>query len=221
MEKNYTYKSPDKLANIVIILVLVCLLFSAASIAGSFVENTVYEKYPDEAVITDINTEDNAVIGDIALFIHLPKTLVFLTAIAVFMMWIYRIHENGRALELDGTIYAPGWSVAFYFIPIVNFVLPLLSLLHLYKSCWKRWKEKNSIAAKDSSKIWLLYAWWLLFWSSYLVSNPASLAAGEQTIAMLRSEVQSFIVSEIIYIAAGILFIFILRKVTAVQKNMK
>ncbi len=216
MENSYTYKSPQTLSKWVITFIIISLIFSIASIIGSMIEWNTYNQYSASDTFENLAPQDMAKVAAVAVGVHLPKTFFFIVSILIFLIWIYRVHQNGRALQLDGSIYAPGWSVAFYLIPLVNLVLPLLSLLHLHKGGAKRADIQKS---EEPPKVWLIYAWWILFWSSYLLSIPGNLGAEEETFAQLKGEIPSFLASEVIYFIAGVFLIFIVKKVTKVQEK--
>ncbi|MFB4162879.1 DUF4328 domain-containing protein [Alteribacillus sp. JSM 102045] len=217
MEKDYTFKPPQKLSKWVITFIVICLVFSIASIIGSVIEWNTYNQYSANDTFENLAPQDMAKVAAVAVGVHLPKTFFFIVSILIFLLWIYRIHQNGRALQYEGTIYAPGWSVSFYLIPLVNLVLPLLSLIHLHKGGTNRASEVQK--SEIQPKVWLIYAWWILFWSSYLLSIPGNLGAEEETFEQLQGELPSFIASEVIYFIAGVFLIFVVKKVTSVQEK--
>ncbi|SDH95076.1 protein of unknown function [Alteribacillus persepolensis] len=217
METNYTYKPLKTISKWSITLIVLCLLFSVAAVIGSLVEWSTYSQYSGNDQMEDLTPSDLTTISAITVGIHLPKTFFFIVSLIVFLVWIYRAHANGRALQLDGTIYTPGWSAAFYLIPIVNIVLPLLSLLHLHKGGVKR---ANSVQKEQiQSKVWMIYTWWVLYWSSYLLSIPNGISETDAVLSDIQGEIPSLIFSEILYFAAGIFLIFVIKNVTAVQER--
>ncbi|SFE71630.1 DUF4328 domain-containing protein [Alteribacillus iranensis] len=213
---DFTYKSPKVLTTISTLFIGLTLLLSLASLYGSITEWNIYSHYEQQASFDQLSQEDKDTLAIIVAGADLLKTLFFILSIVFFLMWTYRVHRNGNALKLDGIVNAPGWSVTVYFIPLVNVLMPLITLLHLHKSGTKRASEQSDKTIKPRN--WVMYAWWVLFWGSYLVSLPASFGSSDDTIGELREQLPFFMVSETFYFLAGMFLIWTIRKVTSVQE---
>ena len=110
----------------------------------------------DEAVTIDL------VFGALGLL-----TLVaYVITVVLFCMWAYRTNANTRALGVSGMQYTPGWTVGWFFIPIMNLYRPYLA----FREMWRA----NDISALDGSADWRqapvspLLGWW---WGAWLLSN--------------------------------------------------
>src|SRR5688572_11211669 len=65
------------------------------------------------------------VIGCVAL-------IIAVLAVVYYMMWQYRAYWNARASRFDPSLMTPGWSVGWWFIPIVNLFMPRRILRDLW-----------------------------------------------------------------------------------------
>lgn len=89
-------------------------------------------------------------------------------AVAIlFITWMYRAAKNNEALERDNPRFGPGWSIGSWFIPLANFVIPVLIMQDLWKGASPdtrrgdpRWR-----LAKAS---WLVGIWWAMLLLSML-----------------------------------------------------
>lgn len=58
--------------------------------------------------------------------------VVFITSAILVSTWIYRAHANLRAANLDGLEFTPGWSVGWFFVPVVNLFKPFQAMRELW-----------------------------------------------------------------------------------------
>ncbi|WP_240374770.1 DUF4328 domain-containing protein [Bacillus piscicola] len=219
MNNTFTFKSPKKTAVWSIAFIVATLMFSTGSMVGSIMERNIYESYPAAASFSQLADADKQTLAIITAGVDIPKTIFFIVSICVFFIWVYRVHANGHALQLNGIINVPGWAVTVYMIPVVNLVIPLISLLHLHKSSVSR--ASANINSSIKSGTWNIYAWWILFWGSYLAALPGNMTAVGDTVELLRKPLPFFIISDVLYIVSGIFLIIVIRKITAVQEKLK
>jgi len=79
-------------------------------------------------------SEAVAINGDRHLFIGLGLLGIQLTTSILFLMWIYRANSNARQLGAQGMKFSPGWSVGFYFIPILWFWKPYQAMKEIWQA---------------------------------------------------------------------------------------
>ncbi len=58
--------------------------------------------------------------------------VVFVLPVIFYMMWQYRAYWNARAARFDASLMTSGWSVGWWFIPIVNLFMPRRILADLW-----------------------------------------------------------------------------------------
>jgi len=91
--------------------------------------------------------------GDRHLFIGLGLLGIQLTTSILFLMWIYRANSNARQLGAQGMKFSPGWSVGFYFIPILWFWKP-------YQAMKEIWQASKAPSSWKSEKPGSILPWW-------------------------------------------------------------
>jgi hypothetical protein len=89
---------------------------------------------------------------------------VFSIALAViFLMWVYRSNKNVRALGASGLSFTAGWSVGYYFIPIMNLFRPYQAMKEIWKASHPDFRDDW----KEAPASLILPLWWGL----WLVNN--------------------------------------------------
>lgn len=63
---------------------------------------------------------------------YLGASLVFLLSVVFVSMWIHRAHANLFAAGVEGLEFTPGWSVGWFFIPIMNLFKPFQAMRELW-----------------------------------------------------------------------------------------
>jgi hypothetical protein len=69
-------------------------------------------------------------------FIELGTALLYLgfyvTSVVIFCMWVHRANRNARALGSAAMRFTPGWSVGWFFIPIMNLWKPMQAMREIW-----------------------------------------------------------------------------------------
>lgn len=97
--------------------------------------------------------------------------LSVLAAIAILILLIiftYRIHRNIDAFGGTNTRLGHGWAIGGWFVPLANFVLPLLCLMDADQAAHLEPGGDTNIRRARWSKIILV--WWLLFSAGYVLN---------------------------------------------------
>jgi Domain of unknown function (DUF4328) len=93
--------------------------------------------------------------------------LTQLVIVVLFIVWMFRAAKNNEALGRVGARFEPGWSIGSWFIPIANFVIPVLIVQDLWRG--------SSAASRRGDRAWraapasgLVAAWWLAWVTSWV-----------------------------------------------------
>ena len=111
--------------------------------------------------ITARPSMSDAVIDSVHFFhvaVMLLSGIVSLATLIVFCMWIHRAALNSRGFGAQGVKDTPGWSVGWYFIPIMNLFRPYQSM----KQIWQVSADPMDWKNQKGSPI--LIVWWS-FWT--------------------------------------------------------
>jgi hypothetical protein len=79
-----------------------------------------------------------------------------LVGLPLFLMWVYRVNRNVRALGAEGLRYTPGWSVGWFFIPIWNLFMPY----KVIKELWQANSSSSNLEWRSAPVSPVLGTWW-------------------------------------------------------------
>ncbi len=183
------------------------------------------------ALITQRTAFEDVVSGDFSFealdrlesadgFVGGMVALDFLLTIAiavVFIVWLWRVAKNAEVLGRQNPRFGPGWTIGGWFIPLANFVIPLLVVRDLWRG--------SDPAVPPGDPNWrqgpggVLVGWW---WAAWLASGFAFqlTPSGETSSSPTDFRVSSTVslVSTAISVASAILAIYLVRRLTARQE---
>jgi hypothetical protein len=97
--------------------------------------------------------------------------LAFVGSIISFLIWLYRVASNVLRLDPHANI-KPGWVVGSYFVPFVNWVVPVISMRNIVQVSFFR---SNPGALKMVAVVW---------WLSFMFSTVAQRFARTEPVMM-------------------------------------
>jgi len=128
-----------------------------------------------------------------ALMVGLMQLILFLVLGYTFLKWIYRMNKNLRTVARGSMAFSPGWSIGYYFIPILNLYKP-------YQAMKEIWQVSG---AGDKGSHSLVGGWWTLRLLSGVVREIAFRASTHVT------DVDSQLLSIAAYMASDTADIFL------------
>ncbi|HEX5588492.1 MAG TPA: DUF4328 domain-containing protein [Acidimicrobiia bacterium] len=87
--------------------------------------------------------------------------LLYVATGVVFIVWQWRSAKNLEALGRTGAPRGPGWSIAGWLVPFVNFVFPVLIVQDLWRGTTAGTGPGDGWRKERSSG--LVWCWWALF----------------------------------------------------------
>jgi hypothetical protein len=93
--------------------------------------------------------------------IGFTQVALFIVTGIVFLTWIHRANRNARALGAEGMRFTPGWSVGWYFVPIMSLWKPFQAMREI-------WQASAQPGNWQSVQAPPLVGWW---WAMYLISQ--------------------------------------------------
>jgi Domain of unknown function (DUF4328) len=137
--------------------------------------------------------------------------------VVLFIIWMFRSAKNHEALGSTGARFGPGWSIGSWFIPLANFVIPVLIMQDLWRGSdvGRGRDDRNWRAASRSS---LVGAWWA-FWVASFLRYAATNAAfhGNSSLDHIKRSNFVALVGVVATGVAAILAIFVVRGLTRRQ----
>jgi hypothetical protein len=148
--------------------------------------------------------------------------LVSLTILVLLIIWMWRVAKNAELVGRTGSRLGAGWAIGGWFIPFANLVIPLLVMLNL-------WRGSDPESPPDDPE-WRsrhaspLVGWW---WGLYLASLLRFGIGDDDPTRPTRSQLESLKTQDTIAmfgmaasVAAAILLIFVVRRLTARQSML-
>lgn len=163
MRSNHVgFRNSDTLTAWVRYMLYAHIIIGLVSMASGYLEYNLLSDYQNgtytsqEQAVADGQASDQRqkIIGIIYIIIYVVSGFLILR-------WIHRANYNARQLGAENMKFSPGWSIGFYFIPILTLWKPYQAM----KEIWKASKEPSDWQSQKTSDI--LTLWWIL----WLISN--------------------------------------------------
>lgn len=140
------FKDPTKLSLRIIWLCYFCIFASFIGLYAGFLEYAYYYNLTNELFLNEeIAAEAEDFQEKWVSTAGILQSAIIIQLI-LFSMWVYRINKNSHALA-SKLRYTPGWSVAWFFIPIANLWKPYQVLKELWFANYNtpQFEEKKTI----------------------------------------------------------------------------
>lgn len=167
----------------------------------------VYSSEASAIAAAEINDNRQRIVGVLQLSTSIPT-------IVLFAMWIYRANFNARQLGSQGMKFSPGWSVGYYFIPILWFWKP-------YQAMREIWCASKTPTSWKTVVRGIVLPWW---WFFFLLSTSLGNAALRTTFR--AKEIDDFLVStgiaiasDAVHIPATIIALILVRQIHEMQMS--
>jgi len=132
----------------------------------------------------DVSSANNSGVspGDMTFFLHFIEILLCLHLLIeiMFLTWIYITNKNCRGFVSNMT-YTPGWAVAYFFIPIVNFFRPC----QVIQEIWKVSRNPRSWIGHRNSV--LVGCWFAFRLSMLILARPFHTSYSDSDIPDVRA----------------------------------
>jgi hypothetical protein len=141
-------------------------LMVAASTAWLLLLPFVYLALRSVEASTPVDSIDPPVLLVAGVVAWVIQPLAILVGV-VFLMWVYRATANLRAMTAFEMRFTPGWSVGWYFVPILGLVRP-------YQGMCDIWRASHRGSSKGRA---IVGVWWFLALGSVFVMRVLSSSA--------------------------------------------
>lgn len=171
----------------------------------SSVQSGVYASEVQAIADAEANDQRQRIIG-------IAYLSVFVISGFLILRWIYRANYNARQRGAKNMTFTPGWSIGYYFIPIVCLWKPYQAM----KEIWKVSKDPSDWESQDITGILSLW------WTAWLISNFFGQAIFR--LSMRAEELEELMSINIIYrisdvldIALALVFLTIVNRIYSFQ----
>nr|WSW67223.1 DUF4328 domain-containing protein [Streptomyces sp. NBC_00995] len=140
------------------------------------------------------------------------QVLTFLATAVVFLVWFRRVRLNAEVFDASAHPMRPGWAIGGWFVPVGNLWLP-------HRVASGVWTASSPGGGnRPPTPRGLLHAWWAVLVCSELFSRftGQALSDAEETDDVLNA-FDLGMASDVLDIAAAVLAILFVRRLTAMQ----
>lgn len=156
--------------------------------------------------------ESNDVRQQVAGLLYLAAFIV--TGIA-FLRWTHRANVNCHGFGAECMEFTPGWSIGYYFIPVLNLYRPYLAM----KEIWT--VSKNPVDWQNESGGPLLGWWWVLWLASNFIGQISfRLSLRANTLESLQASTVVSIFSYLVDVPLNIIAVLLVTEIFASQERL-
>jgi hypothetical protein len=144
------------------------------------------------------------------------QVAVLLATVVMWCLWQYRAYANLKLVGTRDTEYTPGWSVGYWFIPIMNLFRPYQITAELHR-------RSELVNQRDPlgglSRPTIVGVWWL-FWivAGFFSRMSASMSRGSTTVDDFIRATDYQIVDDVLGIVTATLAFIIVRNIDRFQR---
>ncbi len=143
--------------------------------------------------------------------------LALVAAAWPFLLWLYRASVNAIALGIDNLPTSPGFAVGYWFIPVLNYIMPPKIVGDLWRASAVEAERETWQDAEVPS--WII-VWWLFFLMAHFI-GLATLILGAEAVDLdgVKLLIWADMTRGLCWTASGILAILILREIDWRQRQ--
>jgi len=148
-------------------------------------------------------------------FVGILCLFAFIITGFTFLKWIHRANSNCHGFGTQGMKFTPGWSIGYYFIPIINLYKP-------YQAMKEIWKVSTNPANWQNETGGAVLRWWWALWliSGFLGQAAFRMSLQADTISALQASTTVSIASGIINIPLYIVAVSLISAIFAKQEQL-
>lgn len=173
------FKSTQWPGRILIILLWILIVLGPVALAIGYVERSVLYAIKELSFQSEGEIRAAAQASDRNMMIMGALQLVVgIASVILWFVWVFRSNKLARALGASSMKYSPGWSVGWFFVPIMNLFKPYFAMKEIYLATMdpKSFDTEQEVEDQPES-LNILKLWWLV----YLVDSWLGRFAFRQT----------------------------------------
>lgn len=157
-DRESNFRDASSLTNWVRYMLYAQIIVAAIAIGSNYLEYQLLSDYQNgvytsqELAIADGEASDQR-----QRIVALMYLSVFIVSGFLILRWIHRSNYNARELGASDMEFTPGWSIGYYFIPILALWKPYQAM----KEIWKASHNPSNWQSENTSS--LLGIWWFLW----------------------------------------------------------
>jgi hypothetical protein len=160
------YRDPATLTQWVKGLLILSFVIDLVATGSGLMEFALLQSITNGAAEGDIDTLANA--NDARqMTIGITQFAVYIVTGIVFLVWVYRANRNARALGAQDMRFTAGWSVGWFFVPIMSLWKPFQAM----REIWQASAQPGNWRAVQAPP--LLGWWWALYLGNLILNQIA------------------------------------------------
>ena len=167
-----------------------------------------FDDNPTLSAVSDIDDADDVVSAMVSIL-----GVISLAIFVVFIVYLWRASKNTELWDTSPRTWTPGWTIAGWFIPIADFVIPALVVSDIWRRTPEPRPSPDRAPRNSTGIIWL---WWVPFLIGYIGSR---LDIDPDTISAARSQDWINIVASILLAVSAVPLINIVRTLARRQQH--
>ena len=216
-DKKEEFKDPRNIMAWIKYLLVVQVVLAFVAIGSNLMEyqlltdfqNGVY--FSQEMAVADAEANDKR--QQVIAFSYLA---VFIISGILILRWIYQSNQNARQLGAKDMAFSPGWSIGFYFIPIVSLWKPYQAM----KEIWQASQTPTNCPIEKVSSV--LGIWWFFWIANSIVGQAVfRMSRRAEEISEIMNVNLVSQASEVISIPLALVTWLMIKKVSSAQLALK
>ena len=216
-DKKEEFKDPRNIMAWIKYLLVVQVVLAFVAIGSNLMEyqlltdfqNGVY--FSQEMAVADAEANDKR--QQVIAFSYLA---VFIISGILILRWIYQSNQNARQLGAKDMAFSPGWSIGFYFIPIVSLWKPYQAM----KEIWQASQTPTNWPIEKVSSV--LGIWWFFWIANSIVGQAVfRMSRRAEEISEIMNVNLVSQASEVISIPLALVTWLMIKKVSSAQLALK
>lgn len=209
------YRSPRRIAAIVIALLVANVVWDSIATVTDFQLLGLIDRAAQGELVDPVEADRlDSQMRSIA-------TLQMLAALAggiAFIVWIRRLYRNLPALGVKWLRFKQGWAVGGWFVPFLNVARPKSIANDIWRATNPGLPREIEGPAPGAPVPALLNWWWAAFLMNGWFYRIGDSPRGDASLERLRTAMQIYAGMDAISVVAGVLAIFVVRRMTDRQE---
>lgn len=216
MSQSWQYKPLLRPAQVATGLLGLCIL---SDLVALIVEVDYHSVLADLEAGIDLPVDEIAAAEDREAFAALGQLVTYIGAIIAFIVWFRRAYRNTAGLGATGMRFKPGWAVGSWFVPFLALWRPK----QISNDIWRATDPqlpRHASGWQGNPVHGLIHSWWAIWIVAGVLGNISTQVylRAETLSEQLRASAVSA-VADVIFIAAAILALLVVRAITIRQEE--
>ncbi|MEW5725960.1 MAG: DUF4328 domain-containing protein [Thermodesulfobacteriota bacterium] len=210
------YSHPRTPARLAVLLLGACALADVVALLVGWSEISLLRHVQAGGIINDAVAET---VQFRRALIERIEAVLYAATVLFYLAWLYRVRRNLPALGVEDLRFSPGWTLGWWFVPIMNLFRPFQVVSEIWRASDP--DRTGSLDWKEAPRSALLGLWWFFWLAAYLLGNVSLRLSTKATYSVadqLQRDWTGFF-SDLAEIPAAILALAVVLEITRRQEE--